>query len=574
MSTVKQLSKSQSERLTEIEEQWLYLREVPDDVRFIQARLEGLDEKVREIDALNARVDALPITELTLRVDSLEHKTTRPGSFERGDSSTSSVAHMEERVEELDSSHKVMLKLFNDLTDDFRTTVEAIRAEMAEMKTQGNLTMRAVGNQTPNQTLAMPNKFKIPEPKAFSGNRDAKELENFIFDMDQYFKASGTVSEEVKVTLASMHLSDDAKLWWRSKVNDVEDGRCTIDTWGDFKKELRAQFFPENVEFIARRKLRELKHTGTIREYVKQFSTVMLDIRDMSEKDKVFCFVEGLKPWARTKLYEQKVQDLASALATAERLLDYSGDQTPQKKTTAPPNTGYKATKSNPPKSFNSERKPQAPGTGPSRGPYPAGQNQPRPISCFLCKGPHRVAECPHRGALTALQASVQSCNEPETEVEAEREEDEETPRMGALKLLSAIQKKTSRQKDAVEKGLMFVDAIINSKPARGTMVDSGATHNFISEQEARRLELKVEKDAGKMKAMNSEALPIVGVSKRVPLQVAEWTGNGDLVVVRMDDFDVVLGMEFLLEHKVIPMPLAKWLIVTSNNPTVVSADI
>ena len=120
----------------------------------------------------------------------------------------------------------------------------------------------------------------------------------------------------------------------------------------------------------------------------------------------------------------------------------------------------------------------------------------------------------------------------------------------------------------------MFVDAIINSKPARGTMVDSGATHNFISEQEARRLELKVEKDAGKMKAVNSEALPIVGVSKRVPLQLAEWTGSVDLVVVRMNDFDVVLGMEFLLEHKVIPMPLAKCLIVTNNNPTVVPADI
>ena len=71
-----------------------------------------------------------------------------------------------------------------------------------------------------------------------------------------------------------------------------------------------AQFFLKNVEFIARRKLWELKHIGTISDYVKQFSAVMLDIRDMSKKDKVFCFVEGLKLWARTKLYEQKVQDL------------------------------------------------------------------------------------------------------------------------------------------------------------------------------------------------------------------------------------------------------------------------
>ena len=52
------------------------------------------------------------------------------------------------------------------------------------------------------------------------------------------------------------------------------------------------------------------------------------------------------------------------------------------------------------------------------------------------------------------------------------------------------------------------------------------------------------------------EALPIVGVSKRVPLKLGAWSGEMDLVVVHMNDFDVVLGMDFLLEHKVITMPL------------------
>ncbi|KAA0032569.1 uncharacterized protein E5676_scaffold284G00580 [Cucumis melo var. makuwa] len=54
---------------------------------------------------------------------------------------------------------------------------------MAEMKVQVNLTMRAVGNQISNQAYSVSSKFKIPEPKAFNGNRDAKELESFIFDM-------------------------------------------------------------------------------------------------------------------------------------------------------------------------------------------------------------------------------------------------------------------------------------------------------------------------------------------------------------------------------------------------------
>ena len=72
------------------------------------------------------------------------------------------------------------------------------------------------------------------------------------------------------------------------------------------------------------------------------------------------------------------------------------------------------------------------------------------------------------------------------------------------------------------------------------------------------------------MKAINSEALPIVGVSKRVPLKFAVWSGEMDIVVARMDDFDVVLGMDFQLEHKVIPMPLVDYQL----QPIVVPARI
>ena len=42
--------------------------------------------------------------------------------------------------------------------------------------------------------------------------------------------------------------------------------------------------------------------TGTVREFVRGFTTLMLDIRDMSEKDKMFYFFEGLKPWVRIEL--------------------------------------------------------------------------------------------------------------------------------------------------------------------------------------------------------------------------------------------------------------------------------
>ncbi|KAL0439479.1 UNVERIFIED_CONTAM: hypothetical protein Slati_2430900 [Sesamum latifolium] len=56
------------------------------------------------------------------------------------------------------------------------------------------------------------------------------------------------------------------------------------------------QFFLENVEYNARRALQKLEHIGSVRDYVKSFSVLMLDIRDMLENDKLFTFIEGLRP--------------------------------------------------------------------------------------------------------------------------------------------------------------------------------------------------------------------------------------------------------------------------------------
>ena len=74
-------------------------------------------------------------------------------------------------------------------------------------------------------------KVNIPEPKAFSGARSAKELENFIWDMEQYFTAA-RVPDDDKLNITTMYLTGDAKLWWRTQnADDVSAGLPRIDTW-------------------------------------------------------------------------------------------------------------------------------------------------------------------------------------------------------------------------------------------------------------------------------------------------------------------------------------------------------
>lgn len=123
----------------------------------------------------------------------------------------------------------------------------------------------------------------------------------------------------------------------------------------------------------------------------------------------------------------------------------------------------------------------------------------------------------------------------------------------GALRLLNAL-KAQAIGKKAASMGLMYVDVAINGKPTRA-MVDTGATQHFIADQEARRLGLKLEKDASKMKAVNSAACPIAGLAKGVPIRVGSWTGTTNRMAVPLNDLKVILGMGFLHAASVVPMP-------------------
>ena len=53
-------------------------------------------------------------------------------------------------------------------------------------------------------------KVRVPELKSFNENHDAKELENFLWDMEQFFQATYVLEGE-KVFIASMYLIGNEK---------------------------------------------------------------------------------------------------------------------------------------------------------------------------------------------------------------------------------------------------------------------------------------------------------------------------------------------------------------------------
>ena len=97
-------------------------------------------------------------------------------------------------------------------------------------------------------------KVEVPKPHTFSGQWDAKELDNFLWHMERYFEAITLTDEAMKVRIATLNLTDNSTLWWRRRFLEIEKGTCTINTWADFKREIKKWFYPEDVEYLARKK--------------------------------------------------------------------------------------------------------------------------------------------------------------------------------------------------------------------------------------------------------------------------------------------------------------------------------
>ena len=71
-------------------------------------------------------------------------------------------------------------------------------------------------------------------------------------------------------------------------------------------------------------KFRELKRTGSIRAYVKEFTTLTLQIPNLTDEDMLFHFMEGLQNWAKTALKRHQVKTIDEAITQAEALINSS----------------------------------------------------------------------------------------------------------------------------------------------------------------------------------------------------------------------------------------------------------
>ncbi|KAG8474262.1 hypothetical protein CXB51_033921 [Gossypium anomalum] len=358
--------------------------------------------------------------------------------------------YMLDHVEKLIARDDAIEEKLSGRNDAIEAMMTALKEEITELKGELTIYKAALGNGELAAIAPKP-RFDVPKPKEFKGIRSARDVDNFLWGVKQYFRAKGITDDATKVITAAMYLTDVALLWWRRRSTDVRRGGTEIETWKEFQYEFKAQFYPEYAEDEAWAKLRRFSRQGT----------------------------------AKQELQRRGVQVLTKAMSIAESLAKFGGK-----------------------KESHESSKPKFNPKGNSGGD--------KERSTKMATG------CPKKAALAATEAKVES--------------DVEDNNLGSI--LGGVEDKTSR-------GLMFADIIVAGRKLNA-LVDTGVSNLFMSEGAAHKLGLKIENEQGRIKTVNSESIPIKGVTKRVNLQFGDWTGKTSIKVIPLDDYDFVVGLSFL----------------------------
>ncbi|KAM0992191.1 hypothetical protein ACFX2C_010464 [Malus domestica] len=172
------------------------------------------------------------------------------------------------------------------------------------------------------------------KPKSYNGKREAKELDTFVWNVERYFKYLKLEDDESKISTATMFLADNALMWWRRRSMEIEQGTFSLTTWDEFKKDLMLHFYPQNAKYEAKEKLRWLKQTGSVKDYVNAFVSLLFEVPNMLEEDKLMYFMSGLQNWAKLELQRRHVQTLFDAIAAAESLIEFKSSHQGDSKST------------------------------------------------------------------------------------------------------------------------------------------------------------------------------------------------------------------------------------------------
>ena len=134
------------------------------------------------------------------------------------------------------------------------------------------------------------------------------------------------------------------------------------------------------------------------------------------------------------------------------------------------------------------------------------------------------------------------------------RKEEQDSNSDGSTCQLNPLQLVNTFHKPNLVNKLMYVLVQVNGTVVR-VMVDTGAIECCLSNSIAAAAGLTVEPYASVVVPLNDKDHRVDGMARAVPFQMGDWMGQCDFMVMYLRDFELVLGMDFLMAAQVGILP-------------------
>ncbi len=151
----------------------------------------------------------------------------------------------------------------------------------------------------------------------FDGKRDPEFIDNWFMMLKQYFSGFPLDTAEIhKIKYAANFMSKSAYTWYMSSYReDAREG-----SFDEFEELLREAFYPLDYINTLTRKWLDLRQTGSAAEYVNQYREILRLLPPNGAEAELQKFIDGLKPHLRSRMAEDRPENLKTCMTRAIRL--------------------------------------------------------------------------------------------------------------------------------------------------------------------------------------------------------------------------------------------------------------
>ncbi|KAL4575031.1 hypothetical protein LXL04_021871 [Taraxacum kok-saghyz] len=373
---------------------------------------------------------------------------------------------------------------------------------------------------------------------------DRKDPDGWILQAERYFTIYQLIDEE-KIEAAVLSLNGDALAWYRWTNRQQE-----LRTWEEIKAMLLKRFRPIHGGDLYEQ-WPALVQTGTTDEYVRRFIELSAPLEGVTEHVALGNFLNGLKAPIKSELRLWAPQTWGRAIDLAQQI---------EEKNRAVKASGYGALgyrSNHTSKPFGGGNQPIV--TTPNKFEKPGTdrrasrtltetqiQDKRNRGLCYRCDERwHRVHVCKFQVNVILLEEN-DGTPSPEDEHEESPAEEEEPVTMVSTEIDPVIGISLNSVAGLTTPKTMKIKGNVEGQDVV-TLIDPGATHNFIASHLVTKLGLPVEgtRPYG-VKMGTGDNEPGEGICRGVRLQISDLRVTEDFLPLRLGSSDVILGIKWL----------------------------